>query len=497
MITALAFQAIPYVVAFLFALAIPLCAILQYRAGRLVSPNMRLVVLLSLIAAGALLTVALTPRTLNERDVAATGQQLLSEFGDGFSVSRYLSIFLVGAGFVEMLRGWIKNRASAVPDPAKPILFGIVAFYIGTIAIQSLGSEHREFSYKSFYVPIVLLAVYYQRLTNIRLVVETAKLGILALMVTSLACMFFAPDFVLHRPDKGFIPGVDFRLFGLTPHANALGPVAVIGIMLELHTPSAFRMVRLAQFLSAFAVLILAQSKTAWVAAAAVVIFVAIPLALIPHSDPSRRKRHFRRSVVTLVACIGVLVATCAAFAAVDVLDYLERTTSVDTLSGRTEIWNITLQAWHDNLLFGYGREIWGAERMAKFHMLHVGQAHNQFIQTLGEAGLAGLVLLLAFLLILLRASLRQFQASGGITFALLMVVLSRCVTESPLRVDGVLSWPTFTLVVLIMLTCHFMRAERRIFERRGLVARVDGTFDRRVGVNPAGPTLQTNKAAE
>ena len=134
---------------------------------------------------------------------------------------------------------------------------------------------------------------------------------------------------------------------------------------------------------------------------------------------------------------------------------------------------------------------------MTKFPMLHVGQAHNQFIQTLGEAGLAGLALLLAFLLILLRASLRQFHASGGITFALLVVVLSRCVTESPLRVDGVLSWPTFTLVVLIMLTCHFMRAERRVSERRGLFARIDGTFDRRVGVNPAGQTLQTSKAGD
>ena len=480
MIPAWVFQAMPYVLAILLAVAISLCGTLHYRAGRLFSPDMRLIVFLTVIATGALMTVALVPRTLNEHDAAATGQQLVSEFGSGFTASRYLSIFLVGAGFIEMVRGWIHSRAGAAPDPARPILLALVAFYIGTIAIQALGSEHRDFSYKSFYVPVVLLAVYYQRPRNIRLVVEVAKLCILALMITSLAYIFIAPDFVLHRPDKGFIPGVDFRLFGLTPHANALGPVALIGIMLELHTPSAFRTVRAAQLLLATAVLALAQSKTAWVAAAMVVIFVVIPLAMIPNGDPSRRKGQFRRSVFTLVACIGSVIAVCAGFAAVDIFDYLERTASVDTLSGRTEIWNITLQAWHENLLFGYGREIWGIERMTKFHMLHVGQAHNQFVQTLGEAGLAGLVLLLAYLLILLRVSLRQFLASGGITFALLVVVLSRCVTESPLRLDSVLSWPTFTLVVLIMLACHFMRAEQPMSGRRRLL------------VNPAGRTLRT-----
>lgn len=462
MTLALAFQAMPYVLAFLLAVAIPLGGTFQYRAGRLVSPDMRLVVLLSVIAAGALLTVALTPRTLNEHDAAATGRQLVSELGDGFAASRYLNIFLVGAGFVELVRGWINSRTLTAPDPARPILLGLVAFYIGTIAIQALGSEHPEFSYKSFYVPIVLLAVYYQRLTDIRLVVEVAKFAILALMVTSLAGMFIVPDFVLHRPDKGVIPGVDFRLFGFTPHANALGPVAVIGIMLELHSPSAYRTVRVTQILMASAVLILAQSKTAWVAAAMVIVFVVLPLAIIPNRDPAQQTIQFRRAVFTLVACIGFAIGVCAAFAAVDVFDYLERTASVDTLSGRTEIWNITLQAWQENLMFGYGREIWGVERMTKFNMFHVGQAHNQVVQTLGEAGLAGLALLMAYLTILLRASLRQFFASGGITFGLLVVVLSRCVTEAPLRLEGVLSWPTFTLVVLIMLTCHFMRADRR-----------------------------------
>ena len=454
------YYVLPYVLAFLLAVAIPIGATLQYRLARSVSSDARVIVLLVVIAAGALLTVALTPRNLDERDIATAGRLFLTDFEDGFAASRYLNMFLVGTGFVEMVRGWINSRATVVADPARPILIGLVAFYIGTIVIQALGSAHPDFSYKALYVPIILLAVFYQRVNNIALVIQVAKLAVLALMVASLVGIIIKPDFVLHRPERGLIPGVDFRLFGLTPHANALGPIALIGLILELHSPSVLRSMRTVHLLATSAVFILAQSKTAWVACAMVVILVAVPLGFTPNHEPSKRATQFSRAVFTLLMCIGLIIAVSVALAAVDVFGYIERTAQVDTLTGRAQIWDITLQAWRENLLFGYGREIWGTERMLKLRLFHVGQAHNQFVQTLGEAGLVGLFLMIAFLLILVHSSLSRFVPSRGITFALLVVVLARSVTEAPLRLDGVLSWPTFTLILLILLAVHYMRAE-------------------------------------
>jgi exopolysaccharide production protein ExoQ len=449
----------PYVLAFLLGVGLPLGAALQYRVARSVSSDTRIIVLLAVIAGGALLTVGLTPRNLNDLGLEKGSRLLLTDFDDGFAASRYLNVFIVGAGFVEMLRGWINSRRSVQPDPAQPILIGLVAFYIGTILVQALGSAHPAFSYKSLYVPIVLLAVYYQRIVDLALVVEVAKFAVLALILASLAGIAIKPDFVIHRPETGLIPGVDFRLFGLAPDANAIGPVALIGMMLEFHAPSKSRWLRALHLLPAFAVFTLAQSKTSWVACLLVLTFVAVPLGLLPNRTLAKGAPPFTRAVLTLLTVLCLVAVLAVGLAAPDVIDYLERASTADTLTGRTQIWDITLQAWHENLMFGYGREIWGLERMQKFRMFHVGQAHNQFVQTLGEAGLIGMVLLLAYLLPLVHAALSRFVASRGITLAMLVLVLSRCVTEAPLRQDGVLSWPTFTHILLIVFACHYVRA--------------------------------------
>ncbi len=458
MIPAPVYAAMPYVLAVLLALAIPMGTVVQYRLARAVTPDTRIVVLLVLMALGAMVSVALTPRTLNERDLETAGRQILSDFDDGFAASRYLNVLIVGASFVELLRGWLNSRAQLAPDPARPILYGLLGFYVGTIVIQAAGSAHPEFGYQSLYVPIVLLTVYYQRITDLERIVDIAKIAVLVLLAASLAAIPIKPDFVLHRPDPGVIPGIDFRLFGLTPHANALGPMALIGLILEAWRPSGSVLMRVVQLTASAVVLVLAQSKTAWVAGLVILLVVAVPLGLKPERGVASPRAGFGRAVFTLLACIGVLIALCVALAQLDVMGYLDRTAQIETLTGRTQIWDITLQAWHESYLFGYGREIWGAERMLKFRLFHVGQAHNQFIQTLGEAGLMGLSFLLAYLGVVMYAALKCFAESRGLVLSLVVLVFARCVTEAPLRIDGVQSWPTFTSVLLIVFACHFLR---------------------------------------
>lgn len=458
MIPAAVYFALPYVLAVLLALAIPLGTVVQYRLVRSVSADTRVIILLLLIAAGAILSVALTPRTLDERDLETAGRQLMSDYDEGFAASRYFNVLIVGAGVVELLRGWLESRARTEPDPARTILWGVLGFYVGTIVIQAFGSAHPGFGYQSMYVPIVLLTVYYQRVTDLARVVEIAKLCVLVLMVASLAAIAIKPDFVLHRPETGILPGVDFRLFGLTPHANALGPMALIGLMLEAWFPTRLLPLRVVHVLCAAAVLLLAQSKTAWVAALVILLVVTVPLGLRPAGDTADPRAGFGRAVLTVLSCIAVLIVLLVGLAQLDVVGYLERNAQIETLTGRTQIWDITLQAWHESYLFGYGREIWGAERMLKFRLFHVGQAHNQFVQTLGEAGLMGLVLLLAYLGVLMHAALNRFAAARGLVLALVVLVFARCVTEAPLRIDGVQSWPTFTNVLLIVFACHFLR---------------------------------------
>jgi len=456
---ALLVYAIPALLAILFALGLATTWVLQYRLTARVPSEWRIAIILLVVGFGALLSVALTSRDLNETQGGTL--VIYDDLAGGFEASRWFSVFLVMVSLIEVARGWLQDRDRASPDPARALLIAMLTYYVGTTLIQAIASDHPEFSLRALYVPILLTAVFYQRPARMAPVVGAARIVILTLMLGSLAGIWLKPDFVMHRPDPGWLPGIDWRLFGLTSHANSLGPIALLGILIELHSPSRWQAVRWLVLASTAAVFVLAQSKTVWATVPMLLAFVWLPLALTRASASGDGRRDFRRTVVAVSGAIGVLVLLAAASVAFDVIGFIEHRGDLLTLTGRTQIWDITLQAWRENVLFGYGASIWGPDRQREYQMFYVGQAHNQVVQTLGEAGIVGLVLLLVYLGALLVAALKTFVASRGIVLILLTLMLVRCVTEAPMRAEGILSWSTFVHVLLIVMACHFMRAPR------------------------------------
>ncbi len=449
---------LPAAIFVLIGFAVALLGLLQYRLAGRVSAQGRVAAALLIIGLGALLSVALTTRSLNYSSLVDSKVVLYDDYASGFAASRWLSLFLLGAATVEIFRGGVRARAAAKPDPAWPLLAAVLSFYIGSLLVQGFLSDHVGFSYKELYVPILLLAAYCQPVRELRLVLGAAKLAVATLLLGSLIGIAVSPDFVLHRPEPGVIPGIDWRLFGLTAHANTLGPVALLGMLLELYSPSRRQWMRWLILGAGVAVFVLAQSRTAWVAGLLIMIFVWVPLSIRPGHTSGAGSHGFSRAVWTLIGCMALLIAVAGGMVALGGTEYLQRKTDLGTLNGRFQIWDITLQAWRDNVLFGYGPEIWGAERRMRFNMFHVGQAHNQFVQTLGEAGLVGLVLLIAYLFTLLHAAWRHFVVSRGLILALLVLLLARSVTEAPMRSEGLLSWATFLHLLLLLVTCHYMR---------------------------------------
>ena len=459
MLTAL-FTSLPYLFMVAFAFGLAVASLLQYRLAGRITPEARIVCAVVTIGLGALLSVALTSRTLDEARIAA-GDVVVTygDYASGFAASRWLSLLLIVGALIEIVRGWVGARALALPDPALPILLGLVAYYFGTILIQAAVSDKTGFSFRSLYVPIVLIAVYYQRPHRLDAILGAAKWALLATTLGSLAAIALRPDFAMHRPDIGGIPGLNWRLYGLTPHANTLGPIALLAIVIELHTPSRWWPVRWLHLSTAALAFVLAQSKTAWAAAPVMLVAIYLPIALGRGMNAAGAAGRFDRTVWALLGAIAVVVLTAAALVGFDAFEFVRGRVDLATLTGRTNIWEITLQAWRENILFGYGPEIWGLDRQIRFHMFHVGHAHNQMVQTLGEAGLIGLLLLLGYLGTLVHAGLRRFLATRGLVLTLLMLVLVRCVTEAPLRAEGLLSWATFLHVLLLVAACHAVRA--------------------------------------
>lgn len=451
--------AVPYLFTVAIAFGVAMLAFLQYRLAARVAPEIRLVSVVLVMGIGALLSVVLTSRTLDETALAAGVIATYDDFAKGFAASRWLSLVLVATSLIEIVRGWVRARAVGLPDPATPVLMALVSFYGGTLFVQAALSDFPGFSFRSLYVPLVLLGVYYQWPRRPGLVLAAAKGAILLVTTGSLVAMVLRPDFAIHHPDPGWIPGLDWRLYGVTPHANSLGPIALLAIALELHEPSRWRALRWLHLLAAAAVFVLAQSKTAWVAAPVMLVVVYVPLALRRSLETIAPMRRFDCTVWVLLGAIAVLVLVAGGIVVFDVPELIRRRTDLTTLTGRTQIWDITIQAWKDNMLFGYGPEIWGPERQLRFGMFHVGHAHNQLVQSLGEAGLAGLGLLLLYLGTLFHAAMRCFVASRGIVLLLLVLLLVRCVTEAPMSREGLLSWDTFLHVILFATACHYLRA--------------------------------------
>ena len=356
------FYSLPYLFTVGLAFGIAVLGFLQYRLAAKASPEARVMTAVLVVGIGALLSVVLTSRTLDETKISAGLIVTYDDYASGFAASRWLSLFLVGVALIEIARGWVQARAVQPADPAQPILFALLAYYLGTIAIQCVASDVPGFSFRSLYVPLVLVAGYYQRPKNLAPILAAARWALFALLAGSLLAIRLRPDFVVHQPDPGSIPGINWRLFGLTPHANTLGPIALLAIVIELHLPSRWLLLRWTNLLCAVAVLLLAQSKTAWAAAVVLMAVVYLPLALRGSANAVGRANRFNRSVWLLLGAVLLMSLLVSAFAAFDVLDFLQRRSDLASLTGRTNIWEITLQAWEQNMLFGYGPDIWGPE---------------------------------------------------------------------------------------------------------------------------------------
>ena len=139
--------------------------------------------------------------------------------------------------------------------------------------------------------------------------------------------------------------------------------------------------------------------------------------------------------------------------AAGGVFNALTADNDVTTLTGRTDIWRVTLDTWRQNPWFGYGPALWDLEfRLTHHGALAAWHAHNQFIQALGEAGIVGLAAMPTYLASLVYNGVRFAASTRGVTLALLLLILSRTMTEVPVRFSGLLDTTFFIHAVVFAL---------------------------------------------
>ncbi|MBC9714426.1 O-antigen ligase family protein [Streptomyces sp. TRM66268-LWL] len=235
------------------------------------------------------------------------------------------------------------------------------------------------------------------------------------------------------------------QLMGLSGNPNALGPLAATALLLEVCSVARRGMWPLHAAAALFT-LLLTQSRTAWVAAAAVVFL---------HIDP----RHTVRKAAVLTVGGAALAVTALLPGTQAQLLATVADPQFAEANGRTLAWRLAWEEFLREPLFGYGPNLFDpAHRLQLFGTEDswIGQAHNQVLHTMGSAGLFGLLGLTALLVTMTFHARRTSADTKGLSVALVALFLVSCATESPLRnLSGLSDRVLFVVVIWCVLVAR------------------------------------------
>jgi len=327
------------------------------------------------------------------------------------------ALFLLGSAFA--ISQALYYRKGRLPNQGLLITIAWVGVYIPPI-ISGMLSETGRLNYKIFFFPLFLIITYMSPRFEIREKASKLVFILLVFIYVSLFGMILRLNWAYAEYSGSWI-GIPIRLFGTESHPNGLGAIALASLILMrfLRKKSIWLAIHK---LATIIVIILAQSKTIWFAW----LFLWLVERVVKKS--SIKERLLKRIAVSMVFSL-FLVTGALLFMQHSMINPM-----FNTLWDRVNVWEITLQTWLKNPIFGYGPNIWDFEFRQMYNYLWAGHAHNQLIQILGESGIVGLLSLLIFYLVLSNESSKYAGATNLVTYEFMVLILYRSFTEAPLR---------------------------------------------------------------
>lgn len=352
--------------------------------------------------------------------------------------------------------------------PGRRFWFVVLLVYgISNGVISSFFGTHPRFSPGLLYsLPVLCLLALDERLNRVQLCQAIRNVCMLVI-ISGFICLAVRPDIVIERGFRSLLGLLPFRYWGATAHANALGGLSVLAILMLYYVPYKRRLLNALMVVISIISLFAAQSKTAYAA------FVAVSLSiygfhLFKSARNARQSRQFPFATTLgfVMLALGALVLLMLISYRFDELAGAIGTgrdiNEVATLSGRTKIWAAALREWRDNPIFGYGPDLFDVEHRVRLRMLFAFHAHNQFVQTLAQSGLVGVAGLLLLLLAGSYASVKAISVTNGVSMALFILIIIRGITEVPLRSGGIIS-PEFLTVIAWLVLLMPSRIEEQV----------------------------------
>ncbi len=171
--------------------------------------------------------------------------------------------------------------------------------------------------------------------------------------------------------------------------------------------------------------LVLSGSRGGLVALLAEVCFLVIL------TTKTKNYNQFVLKIGLSAALVAIIIVGAILVGGESSLTRISETVGSDNVtSGRTEIWNVTLQIIKNNLPFGVGI---GAYSVAYTPydtyngLARVEQAHNDYLQVLTDAGLVGLLIGAVFLFLLFKTGLKNINTKNTFRRGVAVGALAGC----------------------------------------------------------------------
>lgn len=377
--------------------------------------------------------------------------------GRGVWILRIATAMAVGISSLIVVSAFLRKPDEK--NPARPLFFAFSIYFVFSYVVSGIFGTEPTISHKTFYPFLIMFGLYLTSDQGEELLLRLVRDGLLVMLITGLCLIPVAPDLVLQRGYVGFIPGFSYRYWGLASHANNIGPLSIFFFLILCWLPYRSRAMVMFAIAVAGITLIISQSKTSLVSATLIAgIFMVRWWWQAVFSNKFGRCVSAAVISLSMLAVLVVLVAFVADMYSQPMEKLLNKIQGRGTiLTGREFIWKITVAEWERSPIFGYGPALWGEEFSARFGYLGIASnAHNQFFDTLGSAGIVGATSLIVYAAALVFYAVRLADPSNWLSIALIVFVLTRCISEVPLKTMNITTSDFFMHAVVIGL---FMRS--------------------------------------
>jgi O-antigen ligase len=341
------------------------------------------------------------------------------------------------------------------PDGSTSLYIALLFYFLTNNVLNGVFGTVPGFDHRQAYPIALFLLAYAARDEPVERLIGWAKIAVLGMLGLSLAAALLAPKLAIQPNYRGWLPFLHFRLWGVGSHPNSIGPLALTYLLLDYLQPYRNLALRAGGIGVALLVCLLAQSKTDWA-----ILLLFAPILLWRRRDGSARRLDLP-GVLLGVLALALLVLVALLFLSSDAATRLAHTqaaSDISTLTGRSRIWQVAIEEWLRNPVFGYGPHLWSTGFREQVGMPFAFHAHNQVLQCLSAAGVVGCLTMLVYVFFLGRGALRAAAATRNVSLALFVMLLIQCVTEIPLALS-VFSGDALTHLILFCLALRGARA--------------------------------------